>query len=151
MSINSKSEIFYVQPMASEFDAGCIFLPAAQYVDPIVLNEILEANNSFPCNTTGEMEVWTTIPDLQARSKWECINYVSEEELKEWECESLFDHLISGDYEGIGDSWKPHCLSVSWSEGHQEAVEEAIFNYLDAAPSQADVDEYKRLKAKLGL
>ena len=42
-------------------------------------------------------------------------------------------------------------LSVSWSEGNQEDVENAIADYLDAAPSQADIDEYKRLKAKLGL
>ena len=51
----------------------------------------------------------------------------------------------------IGDSWKPRCLSIIWSEGNQEAVEEAISNYLDAAPSQADIEEYKRLKAELAL
>ena len=150
MSINFKPEIFYVQPMASESDAGYIFLPADQYVDPIILNEILEANNSFPCNATGKMEVWTTIPDLQPKSEWESINYVSDEDLKEWECDSLFDSLITGDYE-MGSHWNPCFLSVTWGDGDQEDVEKAIANYLDAAPSQADVDEYKRLKAKLGL
>lgn len=151
MSINSKSEIFYLQSMASESDTGCIFLLAGQYVDPLILNEILEANNPFPCNTTGKMLAWTTNPDLQPKSEWESINHVSEEELKEWGFESLFDSLIADDYAGIGDSWNPHCLSVSWSEGNQEDVEKAISDYLDAAPSQADIDEYKRLKAKLGL
>ena len=146
----SESETFCVQSMASECDSGYIFLPADQYVDPILLNEILEANNPFPCNTTGKMEVWTTNPDLLARSKWECINYVSEEELKEWECDSLFDSLITGDYE-MGSHWNPCFLSVTWSDGDQEDVEKAIANYLDAAPSQAHLDEYKRLKAKLGL
>ena len=151
MSIKSKLETFYVQSMAAEYDSGYIFLPEDKYVDPLILNEILEANNSFPCNTTGKMEVWTTIPDLQPKSQWESINHVSEEELKEWGFESLFDSLIADDYAGIGDSWNPHCLSVSWSHGNQEDVEKAIANFLDAAHSQADIEEYKRLKAKLGL
>ena len=90
--------------MASECDSGYIFLPEGQHVDPIILNEILEANNSFPCNTTGKMEVWTTNPNLQPKSEWECITYVSKDDLKQWECESLFHSLVSGDYEGIGDS-----------------------------------------------
>ena len=136
--------------MTDEYDSGYIFLPEDKYVDPIILNEILEANNSFPCNTTGKMEVWTTNPNLQQKSEWECINYVSEEELKEWECDSLFDSLITGDYE-IGSHWNPRFLSVTWSDGDQEDVKKAIADYLDAAPSQADVDEYKRLKTKLGL
>ena len=71
MTPKSEFETFYVQSMASECDSGYIFLPADQYVDPIILNEILEANNSFPCNTTVKMEVWTTNPNLLARSKWE--------------------------------------------------------------------------------
>ena len=147
---DSKFETFYVQSMASEFASGHIFLPADQYVDPIVLNEILEATNPFPCNTTGKMEVWTTNPNLQPKSEWESINYVSDEDLKEWECDSLFDSLITGDYE-MGSHWNPRFLSVTWSDGDQEDVEEAISNHLDAAPSQAHLDEYKRLKAKLGL
>ena len=147
----SEFETFYVQSMAAECDCGEIFLPGDQYVNPIVLNEILEATNPFPCNTTGKMEVWTTNLNLQPKSEWECITYVSKDDLKQWECESLFHSLISGDYEGIGDSWKPRFLSVSWSEGNQEDVEKAIADYLDAAPSQADIDEYKRPKAKLGL
>ena len=146
----SESETFCVQSIASECDSGYIFLPADQYVDPIVLDEILEANNPFPCNTTGKMEVWTTNPDLQARSKWECINYVSKDDLKESACESLLDYLTTGDYE-MGSHWNPSFLSVTWSDGDQEDVEEAISNHLDAASSQADIDEYKRLKAKLGL
>ena len=147
----SEFETFYVQFMASECDSGYIFLPADQYIDPIILNEILEANNPFPCNTTGKMEVWTTNPDLQAKSEYECVNYVSEDDLKEWECQTLFDSLIEGEYAGIGDGWNPRFLSVTWSDGDQEDVEEAISNHLDAASSQADLDEYKRLKAKLGL
>ena len=136
--------------MAAEYDSGYIFLPEHQYVDPLILNELLEANNSFPCNTTGKMEVWTTNPNLQPKSEWESINYVSDEDLKEWECDSLFDSLITGDYE-MGSQWNPRFLSVTWSDGDQEDVEEAISNHLEAAPSQADVDEYKRLKAKLAL
>ena len=151
MPVNSKFETFYVQSMAAEYDSGYIFLPEDQYVDPIILNEILEANNSFPCNTTGKMEVWTTNPNLQPKSEWECITYVSEDDLKQWECECLFPSLFSGVYEGIGDSWKARFLSVSWSVGNQEDVVKAIADYLDAAPSQADIDEHKRLKAKLGL
>ena len=91
-----------------------------------------------------------TIPDLQPKSEWESINYVSDEDLKEWECDSLFDSLITGDYE-MGSYWNSCFLSVTWSDGDQEDVEKAIADYLDAAPSQADIDEYKRLKAKLGL
>ena len=151
MTSKSQFETFYVQSMASECDSGYIFLPEDQYVDPIILNEILEANNSFPCNTTGKMEVWTTNPNLQPKSEWECINYVSNDDLKEWECDTLFDSLIEGEYAGIGDAWKPRFLSVTWSDGYQEDVEEAICNYLDAAPSQADLDEYKRLKVELAL
>ena len=49
------------------------------------------------------------------------------------------------------DHWNPCALSVTWSDGHQEDVEKAIANFLDAAHSQADIEEYKRLKAKLGL
>ena len=51
----------------------------------------------------------------------------------------------------MGSHWNPCFLSVTWSDGDQEDVEKAIANYLDAAPSQADVDEYKRLKARLVL
>ena len=134
---DSKFETFYVQSMASECDSGYIFLPADQYVDPIILNEILEANNPFPCNTTGKMEVWTTNPNLQPKS--------------EWECDTLFDSLVESEYAGIGDGWNPRFLSVTWSDGDQEDVEEAICNYLDAVPSQADLDEYKRLKVELAL
>ena len=72
------------------------------------------------------IEVWTANPDLQPKSEWESITYVFEAELRERGFESLFDSLISGDYEGLGDSWKPHFLSVSWSEGNQENVEEAM-------------------------
>ena len=90
------------------------------------------------------------LTDLQSKSEWECINYVSEDDLKEWDCDSLFDSLITGDYE-MGAHWIPRFLSVTWSDGDQEAVKEAIANYLDDAHSQADVDEYKRVKAKLGL
>ena len=96
------------------------------------------------------MEVWTTNPNLQPKSEWESINYVSDEDLKEWECDSLFDSLIIGDYE-MGSHWNPCFLSVTWSDGDQEAVEEAISNHLEAAPAQADLDEYKRLKAELAL
>ena len=71
--------------------------------------------------------------------------------MKEWECDSLFDSLIEGEYAGIGDGWNPRFLSVTWSDGDQEDVEEAISNYLEAAPAQADLDGYKRLKAELGL
>ena len=67
MSAKSKFETFYVQPMAAEYDSGYIFLPEDQYVDPIILNEILEANNFFPCNTTGKMEVWTTTPTFSRK------------------------------------------------------------------------------------
>ena len=148
---DSKFETFYVQSMAAECDCGEIFLPADQYVNPIVLNEILEATNPFPCNTTGKMEVWTTNPNLQPKSEWECINYVSSDDLKEWECDTLFDSLIESEYVGIGDGWNPRFLSVTWSDGDQEDVEEAISNHLEASPSQADLDEYKRLKAKLAL
>ena len=147
----SKFELFYVQSMASECDSRYIFLPEGQHVDPIILNEILEANNSFPCNTTGKMEVWTTNPNLQPKSEWECINYVSNDDLKGWEGDTLFDSLIEGEYAGIGDGWSPRFLSVTWSDGDQEDVEEAICNYLDAAASQADLDEYKRLKVELAL
>ena len=82
MSAKSKFETFYVQSMAAEYDGGYIFLPEDQYIDPIILNEILEANNSFPCNTTGKMEVWTTNPSLQPKSEWECITYVPKDDLK---------------------------------------------------------------------
>jgi hypothetical protein len=150
-STKSKFETFYVQYIASESDSGCIFLPADQYVNPFILNEILEVNNSFPSNTDGDMEVWTTNPDLQPKSEWECVNYVSEDELEKSNCYTLFDLLVKSEYRGIGDRWRPRFLSVTWSDRDGEDVEEAICNYLDAAPSQADLDEYKRLKAKLGL
>ena len=51
----------------------------------------------------------------------------------------------------MGSHWNTSFLSVTWSDGDQEDVEEAISNYLEAAPTKADVGEYKRLKAKLAL
>ena len=150
MSIDSKFETFYIQVIAAECDSGHIFLPESQYVDPAILNKILEGNNPFPCNVTGKMERWTTNPDLQAKSEFVCINYVSQDGLKDWGCTSLLQSLVTDEYES-GAHWDPQCLSVTWSDGDQEAAKEAIANYLDAAPSQADIDEYKRLKAKLGL
>ena len=153
MPAMSKFETFYVQGIASEFDGGFIFLPEKLYVDPFILNEILKASNPFDCNTVGDMEVWTTDPSLKAKSDWECINYVSESDLKEWKCESLFESLVTGDgeYTGVGDDWYPEFLSVTWGNGDQKAVEKAIDNFLSTSPSQADVDDYKRLKTKLGL
>ena len=73
------------------------------------------------------------------------------DDLKDWECDTLFDSQIETDYAGIGDDWNPRFLSVTWSDADQEPVEEAISNHLEAAPAQADVDEYKRLKAELAL
>ena len=150
MSIKSNFETFYVQSMAAEYDSGYIFLLEDQYVDPLILNEILEANNSFPCNTDGVMEVWTTNPDLKARSESECICYVDQQMLKGFGCSSLFEYLTQDEYE-FCTNWDSQRLSVTWTDGNQEDVEKAIADYLDAASSQAEVDEYKRLKAKLGL
>ena len=145
-----KEETFCVQSIASECDSGGIFLPGGQYVDPIVLNEILEVKNSFPFNTDGEMEVWTTNPDLKARSESECICYVDQQMLKGCGCSSLFAYLTQDEYE-FCTNWDSQRLSVTWTDGNQEDVEKAIADYLDAAPSQADIDEYKRLKSRLGL
>ena len=141
MSNKPKFEAFYVQCIAAEYDSGEIFIPEHQYIDPIILNEILKAYNCFPCNIAGDMEVFTTNPNLQPKSESESINYVSEEELKELGFESLFDSLIADNCAGIGDSWNPHCLSVSWSHGNEEDVEKAIAYFLDAANSQADIEE----------
>ena len=71
------------------------------------------------------------LTDLQSKSEWECINYVSEDDLKEWDCDSLFDSLITGDYE-MGAHWIPRFLSVTWSDGDQKEVEAAICDHLDS-------------------
>ena len=122
-------------------------------MDPLILNEILQANNPFPCNTVGKIDLFTTNPSLTASSDEECLTFVSQEDLKNLGCDSLFEALVGadGEYSFMRDHWNPCALSVTWSDGHQEDVETAIANFLDAAHSQADIEEYKRLKAKLGL
>ena len=99
-----------------------------------MLNDIVGEHNHFPCNATGEMEVWTTNPDLKARTQWECINYVPQDDLREWGCNSLFEFLVSedGEYFTLGTTWQPHCLSVTWSDGDQKEVEAAICDHLDS-------------------
>ena len=81
--------------MAGEYDSGLAFFPEGRYVDSSSLNDILGDHNHFPCNTTGPLEVWTTNPDLKARTQWECINYVSQDDLRELGCNWLFEFLVS--------------------------------------------------------
>ena len=104
------------------------------YLDPSTLNDIIGEHNHFPCNTTGKTEVWTTNPDLKARTQWECINYVSQDDLRELGCNSLFEFLVSedGEYYSLGAGWHPNGLSVTWSDGDQKEVEAAICDHLDS-------------------
>ena len=129
--------------IAAEHDSGNIFLPRNKCVDPLILDAILQANNPFPCNTVGKTDLFTTDPYLTAISDEECITYFSQEDLKDLGCDSLFGALVGadGEYSSMRNHLNPCFLSVNWSEGNQEDVEKAIANYLDAAPSQADIDE----------
>ena len=86
MTNSASFETYFIQGIASEFDSGLAFFPEGRYVDSSSLNDIIGDHNHFPCNTTGEMEVWTTNPDLKARTQWECINYVSQDDLRELGC-----------------------------------------------------------------
>ena len=73
-------------------------------------------------------------PDLKARNQWECINYVSQDDLRELGCNSLFEFLVSedGEYYSLGAAWQPHRSSVTWSDGDQKDMEAAIYEYLDS-------------------
>ena len=134
MTSSASFETYSIQGIAGEFDSGSAFFPEGSYVDPSTLNDIIGEHNHFPCNTTGEMEVWTTNPLLKARTQWECINYVSQDDLRELGCNSLFEFLVSedGEYYSLGAAWQPHCLSVTWSDGDQKDVEAAICDHLDS-------------------
>ena len=77
------SKLSMSSPWLLNATAAISFSLSINTLTPLILNELLEANNSFPCNTTGKMEVWTTNPNLQPKSEWECINYVSNDDLKE--------------------------------------------------------------------
>ena len=134
MTNSASFETYSIQEMAGEFDSGLAFFPEGRYVDSSSLNDILGDHNHFPCNATGALEVWTTNPDLKARTQWECINYVSQEDLRELGCKSLFESLVSedGEYYSLGAAWQPHRLSVTWTDGDQKDVEAAICDHLDS-------------------
>jgi hypothetical protein len=127
-------ETYSIQGIAGEFDSGSAFFPEGIYVDQSTLNDIIGEHNHFPCNTTGKTEVWTNNPDLKARTQWECINYVSQDDLRELGCNSLFEFLVNedGEYYSLGTAWQPNCLSVTWSDGDQKDVEAAICDHLDS-------------------
>ena len=129
MTISASFETYFIQGIAGEFDSGFAFLPEGRYVDSSSLNDIIGEHNHFPCNTTGKMEVWTTNPDLKARTQCECINYFSQDDLRELGCNSLFEALVSedGEYYSLSAAWQPLCLSVTWSDGDQKDVEAAIY------------------------
>ena len=132
-------ETYCIQEIAGEFDSGFAFFPEGRYVDPSTLNDIIGEHNHFPCNATGKIEVWTNNPALKARTQWECINYVSQDDLRVLGCNSLFEFLVSedGEYYSLGAAWQPQCLSVTWSDGDQKDVEAAIYEYLDSEPLPA--------------
>ena len=134
MTSSVSSENYFIQEIAGEFDSRFAFLPEGRCVDPSTLNDIIGEHNHFPCNTTGKAEVWTNNPDLKARTQWECINYVSQDDLRELGCNSLFEFLVNedGEYYSLGTAWQPNCLSVTWSDGDQKDVEAAIYEYLDS-------------------
>ena len=127
-------ETYSIQEIAGEYDSGPAFFPEGRCVDPSTLNDIIGEHNHFPCNTTGKTEVWTNNPALKARTQWECINYVPQDDLRELGCNSLFEFLVSedGEYYSLGTTWQPHCLSVTWSDGDQKDVEAAICDHLDS-------------------
>jgi hypothetical protein len=134
MANSASFETYSIQGMAGDFDSGFAFFPEGKYVDSSTLNDIVGEYNHFPCNTTGKMEVWTTNPDLKARTQWECINYFSQDDLRELGCNSLFEALVSedGEYYSLGAGWQPSRLSVTWSDGDQKDVEAAICDHLDS-------------------
>ena len=134
MTNSASFETYSIQGIAGEFDSGLAFFPEGRYVDSSSLNDILGDHNHFPCNATGALEVWTTNPDLKARNQWECINYVSQDDLRELGCNSLFEFLVSedGEYYSLGAAWQPHRLSVTWTDGDQKDVEAAICDHLDS-------------------
>ena len=99
MTSSASSENYFIQGIAGEFDSGFAFFPEGRYVDPSTLNDIIGEHNHFPCNTTGKTEVWTNNPALKARTQWECINYVSQDDLRVLGCNSLFEFLVSEDGE----------------------------------------------------
>lgn len=139
MTSSASSENYFIQGIAGEFDSGFAFFPEGSYGDQSTLHDIIGEHNHFPCNATGKMEVWTNNPALKARTQWECINYVSQDDLRELGCNSLFEFLVSedGEYYSLGTTWQPHCLSVTWSDGDQKDVEAAICDHLDSQSPSA--------------
>ena len=172
-------ETFYIIDVASECLAGSIVM--GQYIDPYMVDEILQDNAGIPCNTCGKMQIYTTNPKVKAKTEWEEVNLISDEDLLQEQvqischgpggwvngvftgkvtekkyppAESLFNYLFGecGDYEGLADKdWSPAIASCSWGSFCDDDVSEALSKFIEEQPSEDDINEYKRLKAKLGV
>jgi len=170
---------FYIIDVASECLAGSIVM--GQYIDPYMVDEILQDNAGIPCNTCGKMQIYTTNPKLKAKTEWEEVNLISDEDLLQEQvqvsyhapgawvngvftgkvtkktfppAETLFNYLFGecGDYEGLADEdWSPTNASCSLDAVCDDDVSDALSEFLEDQPSENDISEYKRLKAKLGI
>lgn len=172
-------DTFYILDVAAEYLSGSIVM--GEYIDPCMVDEILQDNADIPCNTCGKMQIYTTNPKVKAKTEWEEVTLVNENDLREEQvrisyhapggwvngvftgkvtekkyppAETLFNYLFGecADYEGLADEdWSSTIASCSLGAFCDDDVSEALSEFLEDKPSESDINEYKRLKAKLGF
>jgi hypothetical protein len=172
-------DTFYIIDVAAEYLAGSIAM--GKYIDPCMVDEILQNNADIPCNTCGKMQIYTTNPTVKAKTEWEEVTLINEEDLRAEQvqvsyhapggwvngvftgkvtektfppAETLFNYLFGecGDYEGLADEdWSSTITACSLGAFCDDDVSEALSEFLEDQPSENDINEYMRLKAKLGI
>jgi hypothetical protein len=172
-------ETFYVIDVCAEYISGKIFL--RDYIDPCMIEKILQANASFPCNTSSDMYVYTLNPEVREKSEWESIVFLSKECLQEQRTQvtyhgpggwvngvftgktsektipapqSIYNYLFGegGDYEGVSlKEWSSGAAYCVWGGEYDDRVSRALSEFQANQPCQEDIEQYKNLMRKLGV
>jgi len=143
MKILENLDTYFVTSVAAEYDGGCIVLN--QFVDLEILDELLACNLSYPANTCGKTEVYTTNQSIEIyRPDQVCINFVSQDDLTddEGDTESLYEYLFEGDYSEYGHC---DCFGLHMSDPTPEA-NRALVKFITNPPARTIVNEYLRLQ-----
>ena len=130
-------DTYFVTMTAAEYDAGYVVWDSEISLD--ILDHFISLRCPFPANTCGKTDAWTMNPTLEAKNTDEVdMVYVSPEEIRQAECESLYEYLFgeNGEYPAYTSN------GVYFSDGDIESVSEALENFTEKKVPEEVVAQY---------
>ena len=74
-------DTFYVVEVCAECISGYIFL--SEYIDPCLVDDILQGNAGIPCNTSSDMMIFTTNPEVNQNTDYESVILFEDDDFQE--------------------------------------------------------------------